>query len=42
MTDDFYCLVSNDFITGIEKMIMEDYSDMLVWNPQTNQWVDEY
>ncbi|GGB80263.1 hypothetical protein GCM10007424_20470 [Flavobacterium suaedae] len=42
MAGDFPCLVSNDFIAGIEKVIMEDYSDTLVWNPETNQWADEY
>lgn len=30
------------FKTGIEKVIMEDYSDTLEWNPETKQWVDEY
>lgn len=35
-------LVSNDFKTGIEKVIMEDYTDTLEWNPETKQWVEEY
>ncbi|THV56520.1 SUKH-3 domain-containing protein [Chryseobacterium candidae] len=39
---DYECLVSNDFKTGIEKVIMEDYSDTLEWNPETKQWVEEY
>ena len=42
MVGDYECLVSNDFKTGIEKVIMEDYSDTLEWNPETKQWVDEY
>ena len=42
MDGDFPCLVSKDFKTGIEKVIMEDYSDTLEWNPETKEWVDEY
>ena len=42
MGGDFPTLISNDFKTGIEKVIMEDYSDTLEWNPETKQWVDEY
>jgi len=41
MVGDYECLVSNDFKTGIEKVIMEDYSDTLEWNPETKQWVNE-
>ena len=42
MVGDYECLVSNDFKTGIEKVIMEDYTDTLDWNPETKQWVEEY
>ena len=42
MSGDFPVLVSDDFKTGIEKVIMEDYSDTLQWNPEIKQWVDEY
>lgn len=42
MGGDFPTLMSNDFKTGIEKVIMEDYSNTLEWNPETKQWVEEY
>lgn len=42
LSGDFPCLVSCDFVTGIEKVIMEDYTGTLQWNPETNRWVDEY
>lgn len=42
MDGDFPCLVSKDFKIGIEKVIMEDYSDTLEWNPETKEWVEEY
>ena len=42
MSGDFPCLVSNDFIVGIEKVIMEDYSNTLEWNPKKKIWVEEY
>jgi SUKH-3 immunity protein len=42
MSGDVPCLISDDFEKGIEKIIMEDYNDTLQWNPEINQWVDEY
>jgi hypothetical protein len=42
MVGDVPCLVAEDFKTGIEKVIMEDYNDTLQWNPDTNKWVEEY
>jgi SUKH-3 immunity protein len=42
MAGDVPCLVAHDFKTGIEKVIMEDYNNTLQWNPDINQWVDEY
>jgi hypothetical protein len=38
---DFPCLPSNDFKTGIEKVIMEDFTDTLQWDSETKKWVDE-
>lgn len=42
MNSDFPALMSNDFKTGIEKVIMEDYSNTLQWNPNKKIWVEEY
>jgi len=42
MTSDFPALMSNDFKTGIQKVIMEDYSNTLEWNPEKKIWVKEY
>lgn len=42
MSGDFPCLVSDDFKTGIEKVIMEDYSDTFGWNPETQMWEKDY
>lgn len=42
MSGDFPALISNNFKEGIEKVIMEDYSDTLQWNPKKKIWVEEY
>lgn len=42
MDGDFPSLISNDFKTGIENVIMEDYSDTLEWDPEKKEWVEEY
>ncbi|SIQ27116.1 SUKH-3 domain-containing protein [Chryseobacterium sp. RU33C] len=42
MSGDFPCLVSDDFKTGIEKVIMEDYSDTFGWNPEIQMWEKDY
>ena len=42
MTGDFPALISTNFKEGIEKIIMEDYSNTLQWNPKKKIWVEEY
>ena len=42
MSGDFPALISTDFKEGIEKVIMEDYSDTLQWNPKKKIWIEEY
>ncbi|MEP0263113.1 SUKH-3 domain-containing protein [Dokdonia sp.] len=42
MSGDYPCLVSNDFKEGIEKVIMEDYSNTFEWHPEKKIWVQEY
>ncbi|SNR17731.1 SUKH-3 domain-containing protein [Tenacibaculum jejuense] len=41
MVGDFPTLVSDDFKTGIEKILMEDYSDTKEWHPDIKQWKKE-
>jgi hypothetical protein len=41
MSGEIPCLISNDFKTGIEKIIMEDYTDIFQWDPENNEWVQE-
>ncbi|CAL2079924.1 conserved hypothetical protein [Tenacibaculum sp. 190524A05c] len=41
MIGDFPTLVSDDFKTGIEKVIMEDYSDTKEWHPDVKEWKKE-
>jgi hypothetical protein len=40
LTGDFETLMANDFKTGIEKAIMDDYTDALVWDKEIEKWVD--
>ena len=42
LAGDFPCLVSNNFKTGIEKVILEDYTNTKQWNPEIKKWVNEY
>lgn len=41
MVGDFPTLMSEDFKTGIEKAIMEDYSDTKEWHPDVKEWKEE-
>jgi len=41
LAGEFPCMVSNDFKTGIEKIVMEDYTDIFHWDPETNEWLQE-
>lgn len=40
MSGDFPCLISDDFKKGIEKVIMEDYSNTLQWDDEMEQWIE--
>jgi hypothetical protein len=43
MTGDDPCLMADNFKEGIERIIMEDYSQMLVWNKKKKKWTaDDY
>lgn len=41
MAGDFPTLVSEDFKTGIEKVLMEDYSNTKEWHPDIQEWKEE-
>ena len=41
MAGDYVCLVSEDFKIGVEKIIMEDYSDTKEWHPDVKEWKEE-
>ncbi len=42
MIGDSYFKINDDFISGIENLLEDDWSNSLEWNPDTNEWVDEY
>ncbi len=33
--------MSNNFIEGIERVIMEDYSDVFWWDDENQKWLQE-
>jgi hypothetical protein len=41
LSGEFPCLLSADFKTGIEKVILENYTGILHWDAEANDWVDE-
>jgi hypothetical protein len=42
MLGDYYFKINDDFVKGIENLMEDDWSNSLEWNPDTNEWVDEY
>ena len=42
MLGDYYFKINDDFISGIENLLEDDWSNSLEWNPDTNEWVEEY
>ncbi|GGB80283.1 hypothetical protein GCM10007424_20490 [Flavobacterium suaedae] len=42
LAGDRYFKISDTFTEGIEKIIEDNWTNYFEWNPETNQWVDEY